>query len=352
MSGPGPDKPEAPETPREEPREEVGLVKFRHGETADAVEVKLSPRLVQLYINPTATKEEALAFIAFCRDNRLNPYTRECYLVRYDQNEPAQPVVAYDVLMKRASKQPTLRGFRAGLVLWRKDEAMPAVKGVQGLIEEPFVATEGALVYPGHELFGAWCQVYRSDRELPTTVVIQFSEYVKRKRGGGEPTRFWASMPATMIRKSAVSRGFHDAYSELFAGWVTDAEATREPLPTKVIDMQQVEASLADEERDTWTVPLPLVALFEKLGWNKTKMAMWLGQHRDVPEAKQAELLQALAGVRAAPEPAGEDGRDQQQAVELDAVGGPPGHGQGGAAGQGLHLNEERPRALHSHQDG
>jgi len=72
-------------------------------------------------------------------------------------------------------------------------------------------------------LVGGWAKVYRKDRAKPTYMAININECIKYKRGG-ERTRFWEEMPATMVRKVALSRALREAFPNRFGGTLTTAE--------------------------------------------------------------------------------------------------------------------------------
>lgn len=69
----------------------------------------------------------------------------------------------------------------------------------------------GALLRSTEELVGGWCNVYRKDRKRPERVEVSFDEYIGRK-SNGEVNSQWASKPATMIQKVAVSQALRAAF--------------------------------------------------------------------------------------------------------------------------------------------
>jgi hypothetical protein len=84
---------------------------------------------------------------------------------------------------------------------------------------------EGSLIVEEEEskLVGGWAKVYRKDRARPFYVAVNIKECQKYTREG-KPTRFWREMPATMVRKVALSRALREAFPSRLGGMLTEAE--------------------------------------------------------------------------------------------------------------------------------
>ncbi|MBQ9013583.1 MAG: recombinase RecT, partial [Bacilli bacterium] len=67
-----------------------------------------------------ANEQEILMFIELCKAQKLNPFVRDAYLVKYGSN-PAQIFVGKDVFIKRANSDPNFDGMKAGLVVLDKN---------------------------------------------------------------------------------------------------------------------------------------------------------------------------------------------------------------------------------------
>ena len=77
------------------------LVEF----SANGEKVKLSPAIVRNYLvngNGQITDQEVVYFINLCKSQGLNPFIKDCYLIKYGNTTPAQMVVSKDVFLKRA----------------------------------------------------------------------------------------------------------------------------------------------------------------------------------------------------------------------------------------------------------
>ena len=163
-------------------------------------EVKLSPSIVKNYLvsgNGNVTDQEVVMFLNLCKFNRLNPFLREAYLIKYGSS-PATMVVGKDAILKRAMRNPRYSGFQAGVYVVRQD----------GTLEE----RPGSLTLPGESLAGGWAKVVVKGFDCPVEAAVSFEEYCQRK--DGKPTSNWAVRPATMIRKVALVQALREAFPE------------------------------------------------------------------------------------------------------------------------------------------
>lgn len=146
--------------------------------------------------NGAVTEQETLMFIELCKAQKLNPFIREAYLIKFGSS-PANIVVGKDVFVKRAYRNPSFEGMKAGIVVVGKD----------GLIEE----REGSLKLKGEELVGGWCEVYTNDKKFPIKSVVSLEEYSKSQST-------WKTMPCVMIRKCAMVTALREAFPEDLQG--------------------------------------------------------------------------------------------------------------------------------------
>ena len=162
----------------------------------------LSATTVKNYIAPGATDQEVLYFIELCKAQKLNPFVRDAYLVKYG-SQPAQIIVGKDVFLKKAGENPYFDGLKAGIVVVDKN----------GDVKE----REGSLKVPGDELIGGWCEVYLKNREYPTKCLVSLEEYIQKKKDG-TVNSMWSSKPCTMIRKVAQSQALREAFPNELRG--------------------------------------------------------------------------------------------------------------------------------------
>lgn len=208
----------------------VSIVKYE----TERGEVTLSPEIVKKYLvsgEPQAvTPQEVIYFLNICKYQRLNPFLREAYLIKYSPKYPATIVVGKDVFVKRASKNPDCEGWQAGVI----------VRGEDGEIVE----REGSFVLPDEELVGGWAVVYRKGWKQPFKVTVALDEYIKKDKEGN-PQSSWANMPATMIRKVALVQALREAFPEDFQGLYAPEEFS---INSNTLDAQPVVVEEVEEE--------------------------------------------------------------------------------------------------------
>lgn len=148
--------------------------------------------------NPNVTDKEVKLFVELCKSQRLNPFVKEAYLVKYGSN-PATMLVGKDVFLKRAQANPRFRGMQAGIF----------VKDAHGKGKE----REGSMILPGETVLGGWAKVYVDGYMEPVYDSVSFDEYAGRKRDGSLNGQ-WKSKPGTMIRKVALVHALREAFPD------------------------------------------------------------------------------------------------------------------------------------------
>lgn len=189
---------------------------------AGGEEISLTPNIVRQFVtkgNGDITTEEAFNFIQLCRYSGLNPFLNEAYIIKFG-TQPAQMIVSKEAFMKRAERQKQYQGFEAGVIAFNEKT---------GEVNE----REGAFLLPTEQVVGGWAKVYRSDRERPVTVKISFSEFAKYKNGGTLQST-WASMPANMIRKSAIVNALREAFPDQLGAMYTEDEPNPADIKPRV----------------------------------------------------------------------------------------------------------------------
>lgn len=204
-------------------------------------DVKLSPQTVKNYLVSgdagNITNQEIVMFINLCKYQRLNPFLREAYLIKYG-SLPATMVVGKSAFEKRAARCDKFRGFDAGVIVYAPDT---------GLEERT-----GTLVLADEQLVGGWAEVYVDGFEKPVKTTVSFEEYVGRKKDGSINSQ-WASRPATMIRKVAKVQALREAFPEDFEGMYTAEESgVSEPLPEVPVEISEAAAEAPMEEPENF----------------------------------------------------------------------------------------------------
>lgn len=212
--------------------------------STDTGEIKLSPQTVQKYlVNGTGnvTEQETMMFLALCKAQKLNPFIKEAYLVKYGDRQPATIIVSKDVLLKRAEQNPLYDGKKAGVIV---------VDNETGDV----IYREGEFYLKQQEmLVGGWCEVYRKDKKHAERSEVLIDEYMGRK-SDGTPNSNWATRPATMIRKVAVAHALREAFTREFQGmYVSDEMSQLDHTSAESFESQQV----PQEVTDTFVTPTP-----------------------------------------------------------------------------------------------
>lgn len=162
---------------------------------------------VRNFICKEATIAECRIFLETCKQYHLNPFTKEAYLIHYDNKNgdtASTIVLGKTCYMKMAEAHPQYDGFEAGVIVF--------VPEVGELIHR-----EGSIIYNGEELVGGWAKTYRKDRSRPFYEEVNFSEYDTKKS-------LWVTKPATMIRKVALVHTLREAFPATFGGLIDESE--------------------------------------------------------------------------------------------------------------------------------
>lgn len=195
--------------------------------------VKLSGSIIRQYLvngNEDVTDQEVVNFLNLCRYQKLNPFLKEAYLIKF-KGTPAQMITSKEAFMKRADAHPKYEGFEAGIVIERDGE----------LIDIP-----GALLPSGAAIKGGWAKVYRNDRKKPIYVRISLAEF-----GKGQAT--WKQMPQNMIRKTAIVNALREAFPESLGAMYTEDDPvlnTQQEVPVEQQIKEEVETKQAKQVYD------------------------------------------------------------------------------------------------------
>lgn len=185
---------------------------------------------VRNFICKEATIAECRIFLETCKQYHLNPFTKEAYLIHYDNKNgdtASTIVLGKTCYMKMAEAHPQYDGFEAGVIVM--DEAAGEL-----------IHREGSIVYQGETLVGGWAKTYRKDRSRPFYEEVNFSEYDTKKS-------LWVTKPATMIRKVALVHTLREAFPATFGGLIDESEVP--------VDAEADFRELSAEEAAAGTVP-------------------------------------------------------------------------------------------------
>jgi phage recombination protein Bet len=164
---------------------------------------------VRNFICPKATDSECKIFLETCKQYKLNPFTKEAYLIHYDNknDDTASTIVlGKNCYMQMAERNPNFDGFEAGVIVLTADGQL--------------LNREGSIVYDGdggETLLGGWAKVYRKDRTRASYEEVKLSEYDTGKS-------LWNGKKATMIRKVALVHALREAFPSTFGALYDECE--------------------------------------------------------------------------------------------------------------------------------
>ena len=191
--------------------QETGMQKYQldNGE-----EIKLSPAIVKQYLvsgEGEVTDQELMMFMALCKFQKLNPFLREAYIIKYG-SAPATIVTGKEAFLKRAVRNPKYQGHKVGISEDGKE---------------------------------AWAEVYVEGYLHPIKVEVDFDEY-KGKKKDGSITTMWKDKGRTMLKKVALVQALREAFPADFGGMYSEDELSvvqNEGRPATTIEVKTNEAT-------------------------------------------------------------------------------------------------------------
>lgn len=219
----------------------------------DGQQIKLTFDSVRRYLvsgKPEfVTDQEIVMYIGTCKARGLNPFKKDCYLVKYTERDPAATIVAIDYFRARAKAQPDCVGWKTGVII--KQEAELEFR-------------EGCFLLPGEKLVGGWFKAKPKHWESEFTWTVSLTGYIKRNREG-QITQFWRDEnQAYMITKVAESQGLHRLWPDEFQGLQLDDEfhalrdVTQAAEPVKVpMSKKEIPANVEAKSDGNKSAPKP-----------------------------------------------------------------------------------------------
>lgn len=191
--------------------------------------------LQQSGIDNQVAPAELSAFLHLCQRTRLDPFSRQIYLIgRWNGQQqrkvytPQTSIDGYRVIAHRAAAD-------AGHTLGYEDTLWCDESGQWRdvwLSAEPPAAAKVTVIRNG----------------MRFSAVARHSEYVQTKKGG-EPTGMWVKMPATMTAKCAEALALRMAFPHDLAGVYTAEEMAQADNPAPVQHQRQPPAAPPAEHR-------------------------------------------------------------------------------------------------------
>lgn len=216
--------------------------------------VRLTGSLVKRYLVSgqanLISDQELIMFMKMCEGLRLNPFLRDAHLIKFSERDPATMVVGKDAFTKRAASLPECGGWNAGILVKKKVGA-----------KEVISRRIGSSLMEGEELVGGWARAIHKGWTESLEIEVSLKEYMRFNKAG-EPTRAWAGMPATMIRKVALVQALREAFPNTFGGIYTEEELPldSDQLPQKPVELNDDDLKAAEkawEEEKEEPAPAP-----------------------------------------------------------------------------------------------
>lgn len=214
--------------------EEKSVVAYR---ARDGQTIKLSPSIIKNFLvsgyPDLVTNQELYMYMGVCKSRGLNPFIKDCYLIKYNSKDNAAIIVSIDYYRKRARAQQDCQGWKTGIVVLNRNAE----------IEQ----REGCILLEGEELVGGWFEALPRGFVTPIRKFIPLARYIKHTRDG-KITAFWsADNQPEQIAKVAESQGLRATWPDEFQGLYTDAE--RESMEAQAGFDAGITSAADDEKR-------------------------------------------------------------------------------------------------------
>lgn len=180
-------------------------------------ELTLTPDDVRKYISTDerVTDKEVFLFLKLCQAQKLNPFVKEAYLIKYG-SAAAQMVVGKETFLKRAEANKEFDGYE--------------------------ITDEGKVPE-----YSVTCKVYKKNMKHPITVTVDYSEYVGTN-SKGETNRMWKGKPKTMLRKVALMQGLREAFPTALGGLYEESELQQQVKPIDITATEEEEAETIEDK--------------------------------------------------------------------------------------------------------
>ncbi|MCL2815823.1 MAG: phage recombination protein Bet, partial [Oscillospiraceae bacterium] len=210
-------------------------------ETDSGATVQLTASIVRSYLvngGAPVSDQEIYMFMQLCQYQKINPFLREAYLVKYSEKKPASMVCGKELFTKRAERHLDFDGHEAGVMILTKDNKIQNRPGTTYLPKF------------GETLLGGWAKVHRKSYKIPIEATVMLDEY------RGAPNSLWDTKPATMIRKVALVQALREAFPDMYGGLysqeeintINDKDLPEEPVKPKNAEAESDPNKTIDEE--------------------------------------------------------------------------------------------------------
>jgi phage recombination protein Bet len=188
---------------------------------------------------PKLTEMEFQFFVGLGKSANLNPFLREIWSVKYQDNAPAQVFIGRDGYRKAAQGHSQYDYHQCDAVY-----ANDVFEVHNGEVKHQYKLTDrGALI-------GAYCIAKRHKSSRPMYVFAELKEYSTGKSLWNSQT----GKPATMIKKVAESQCLRAAFQDLLGGTYDESEQWEEPRQQQSSNTKQRLKDLANDSPEVHDV--------------------------------------------------------------------------------------------------
>lgn len=185
------------------PPEPKDLVKYK---SRDGQQIRLTFDIVRRFLvsgkSGMVSDGEILFYMAQCKAKGLNPFKRDCYLVKYTEDDPAATIVSIDYFRARANAQQDCMGWTGGIIVKTQDGAI--------------INRNGSFMEDGAILLGGWFKAKKKGWDIEREWTVPLEPYIQRKKDGS-PNHFWqGKRQQEQIAKVCESQGLRRVWPDEF----------------------------------------------------------------------------------------------------------------------------------------
>ncbi len=155
--------------------------------------------LLRKSVAPGATDDEFKTFMYLCKEYNLDPLKKEIYFIKYGSKTTI--LTSRDGYLKIANLNENFNGIESDVV-YQNDILTKRDDGSLHISYGP-----EHLLFDKSKLSGAYCSVFRKDRDKATTVFVSIKEYYKKD------APIWQQYTNAMILKVAEAMALKRAFA-------------------------------------------------------------------------------------------------------------------------------------------
>ncbi len=180
-------------------------------------DIELSAEIIKSQLVPPDSKitdQELGFFLQMCKYQKLNPFLREIYIVKYG-SYPAAFIVGKDTFLRRAKRDESYEGHKVA------------------------ISDDGKL---------AWAEVFVKGLKHPIRCEVELDEYIGTKNDGST-NAMWAKKPKTMLKKVALVQALREAFPDALGQMYDECEIDKEQELVDVVANEVKPAESKSEEK-------------------------------------------------------------------------------------------------------